>query len=401
MISKVWLKYYRLKSQSLIGQTVLDYSKESSKKHRSFRNFIRGISKESTKITYVKFLRAFMEFHNIKNYDEMTQYNTKKIDEMLEDYIDELDGRGVKGITIRTNLIGIERFFEMNDCIWHKSRIRKSIKHDDGIPGGREPITTKEIKKMLECTKSLRIKALVHFLASTGIRPAGLIDPVLKMKHLMEMPRPNDYRNKKWCYAVKVYDESKEGYWSFLTPEATEALDNFFAWRENRGEKITQESPVFINIENNKHTRFQHLTDKNTRFIIDNLIRQSALKRKKVSEKRFDKSIIYMFRKRFNTILKLNNEVNSNIVEKLMAHKKGLDGVYLQPTQEECYKEFIKAIPQLTVDDSERKQVELDNLTKEKSELESKNEELQIALKKVDELWVDKLRMEHIQKSFA
>ena len=257
----------------MIGQVVLDYSKETSKKHRSFRNFIRGISRESTKITYVKFLRAFMEFHSIKNYDEMVHFNTKKIDELLEDYIDELEGRGVKGITIRTNLIGIERFFEMNDCIWHKSRIRKSIKRDDGIPGGREPITTKEIKRMLECTKSLRIKALVHFLASTGIRPGGLVDPVLKIKHLMEMSRPNDFTNKKWCYAVKVYDESKEGYWSFLTPEATEALDNFFAWRENRGEKITQESPVFINIENNKHTRFQHLTDKNTRFIIDNLIR--------------------------------------------------------------------------------------------------------------------------------
>lgn len=226
---------------------------------------------------------------------------------------------------------------------------------------------------MLECTKSLRVKALIHFLASTGIRPAGLVDPVLKIKHLMAMSRPNDTTNKKWCYAVRVYDESKEGYWSFLTPEA---LDNFFAWRENRGEKITQESPIFINIENNKHTRFQHITDKNTRFIIDNLIRQSALKRKKVSDKRFDKSIIYMFRKRFNTILKLNNEVNSNIAEKLMAHKKGLDGTYLQSTQEECYNEFVKAIPQLTVDDSERKQFEIDKVNSEKTELQKRIDQI-------------------------
>ena len=61
-----------------------------------------------------------------------------------------------------------------------------------------------------------------------------------------------------------------------------------------------------------------------------------------------------MFRKRFNTILKINNDVNSNIAEKLMAHKKGLDGVYLQPTREECFNEFVKAILQLTVDDSQR-----------------------------------------------
>jgi integrase/recombinase XerD len=125
---------------------------------------------------------------------------------------------------------------------------------------------------------------------------------------------------------------------------------------------------------------------------------KSGLKREKKGH-RYNKAIVYMFRKRFNTILKLNNEVNSNIAEKLMAHKKGLDGVYLQPTQEECYKEFIKAIPQLTIDDSERKQIDLDNLTQEKFELESKNEELQIALKKVDELWLDKQRMEHVQLS--
>lgn len=381
----------------MVGQLVLDYSKEESKKHRSFRNFIRGISRESTKVTYVKFLRAFMEFHGIKDYDEMVHYSTQKIDELLEDYIDELERRGVKGITIRTNLAGIERFFEMNDCIWHKARIRKSIKRDDGVPGGREPITTKEIKRMLECTKSLRIKALVHFLASTGIRPAGLVDPVLRMKHLTEMPRPNDSTNKKWCYAVRVYDESKEGYWAFLTPEATEALDNFFTWRRNRGERITQESPIFINIENNKHTRFQHITDKNTRFIMDNLIKQSALERKKVSDKRFNKSIIYMFRKRFNTILKLNNEVNSNIAEKLMAHKKGLDGTYLQPTQKECFMEFVKAIPELTIDDSERNQIEIDRINQEKSELEIKSQEIQL---QKDELYRQGQAIENLMKEF-
>jgi len=182
---------------------------------------MRGISRDSTKITYVKFLRAFMEFHNIKDYDRLAQMETQRIDQMFEDYIDEIVDSGVKGTTIRTTLIGIERFFNMNDCIWHKSRIRKSIKQDDEIPGGREPVTTREIKRMLECTKSLCVKALVHFLASTGIRPTGLVDPVLKMKHSVPMPRPHDITNKKWCYAVKVYDESKEGYWSFLTPEAT------------------------------------------------------------------------------------------------------------------------------------------------------------------------------------
>jgi len=50
-----------------------------------------------------------------------------------------------------------------------------------------------------------------------------------------------------------------------------------------------------------------------------------------------------------NTILKLESKVNSNIAEKIMGHKNGLDGVYLSPTREECFKEFVKGIDQLTI----------------------------------------------------
>ena len=363
---------------------------------KAFKNFLRGISSLATKSDYTQYLKNFMSFHKFGNhFDDVVKSSTEKIDDLISDYLDSMMKRGVKGITQRAHLMGIERLFIMNDCIWHKERIRRGIKKDDEIPGGNVPITTEEISLMLDCTKSIRSKALIHFLASTGIRPAGLTDPILKIKHLTSMNNPSDPRNKKWCYAVKVYDESKSGYWSFLTPEATRILDHFIQSRKLNGEKITDESPIFTTIKKT-NTLNQHLTDDNARFIIYNLIKQSGLIRKKISKSRYDKSMMYMFRKRFNTILKLNNEVNSNIAEKLMAHKKGLDGVYLQPTQEECYKEFIKAIPQLTVDDSERKQVELDKLSKEKTELAAKNEKLEIALKKVDELWADKQRMEHV-----
>ena len=89
---------------------------------------------------------------------------------------------------------------------------------------------------------------------------------------------------------------------------------------------------------------------------------------------RYDKALVYMFRKRFNTILKLNNDVNSNIAEKLMAHKKGLDGVYLKPTREECFREFVKAIPQLTIDPTERQKIEIETKQERITELELKTE---------------------------
>jgi integrase/recombinase XerD len=46
-----------------------------------------------------------------------------------------------------------------------------------------------------------------------------------------------------------------------------------------------------------------------------------------------------------------------------MAHKKGLDGVYFKPTREDCFREFRKTIPQLTLSESERLKLEVSNLT--------------------------------------
>jgi len=123
------------------------------------------------------------------------------------------------------------------------------------------------------------------------------------------------------------------------------------------------------------------------------LMKAAEIQRTKVGA-RYDQAIVYGFRKRFNGILKMNNNVNSNIAEKLMAHKNGLDGIYLKPTREECYTEFVKAIPDLTLDPTEKLKAENEKLEKEKSELEKKNEELLEYKMKVDQLWADKERME-------
>lgn len=235
---------------------------------------------------------------------------------------------------------------------------------------------------MLQVAKHPRDIALIHFFASTGARPAALFDPVLRMKHLVYMSNPaRPDREIKWCYAVRIYDESREGYWAFLTPEATRALEKYHGWRKNtRKEIFNDETPVFATFA--RHAKNPFLSDNSIKQIFASLIERSALPRKKKGN-RYNKALVYMFRKRFNTILKLDNDVNSNIAEKLMAHKKGLDGVYLQPTREECYKEFVKAIPFLTIASEERHKITLEK--KEKELEEEKNAKRQLE-RKVDEI---------------
>ncbi len=351
---------------------MITYAQRLSKSSTAFRNFSRGINTDSTISCYTNYLMNFMEFHKLgEDYDSLVKKDTKEIDILITDYLDSMVLRDVKGITQRGHLMGIERLFIMNDCIFHKERIRLGIKKDDVIPGGTVPITTDELWLMLSSTKSLRTKCIVHFLADTGMRPAGLSDPILRMKHLYELATPK----KDKCYGLKIYEGSKSGYWSFLTPETTILLDAYFEQRKIKGQRLTDESPIFVNTR--KIGKFsENVSDGYARYIIYNLIAQSGIQRTRVSKHRFDKAAMYMFRKRFNTILKLNNDVNSNIAEKLMAHKRGLDGTYLQPTREECFAEFVKAIPDLTIDPTNRQKLELQEKQNEIDSLEEKSKKI-------------------------
>ena len=365
MLSKKWLKI----------------AKDSASKSMGYKKFYNAMNTESTICTYSYCMVKFMEFlksechiDNVDGYDKLLDFDTEKITDTLEDFVNHLN-KTKKPQSVTVLLAAPELFFEMNRKIWHKKLVRKSINKDNSEPQGKIPITTDEIKKMLESAKHPRDKAVIHFFASTGVRPAGITDPIIRMKHLTYMPNPNNpTRESKWCYAIRIYDESKEGYWSFLTPEATIILDRYFGWRKQiRHEEFDDETPIFANFS--KLAKIDYLSVEGMRQIIGKYINLSDLKRIKKGH-RYDKAENYMFRKRFNTILKLNNDVNSNIVEKLMAHKRGLDGTYLQPTREECFREFVKAIPQLTIDPTERLKLENEKKQEKIDELEAKTQEV-------------------------
>ena len=323
---------------------------------------------------FMKFLVGINEIKSDDVYDDVAKFGSEKITDALEEFVAELNKK-LKKSAINTMLAGPELFFEMNRKIWHKKLVRKGIKNDEGVKGGREPATDEDIQSMLDVTKTVRDKAIIHFLSSTGSRPAGITDPILRMKHLVKMPSN--------CYAVKIYDESNEGYWSFLTPEARKALDKYFNWRKMiRREEFNEETPIFANFS--KNAKNPHMSEMTMRKIVERIIKKSAIKRIKNGSK-YDKATFIMFRKRFNGKLKMENQVNSNIAEKLMAHKRGLDGTYLQPTKEECFEEFGKAIHVLTIDPTERQKQIIDQKEKKITELSKKDDKIQELARKLEE----------------
>jgi len=237
--------------------------------------------------------------------------------------------------------------------------------------GGQKAWTDEHVRKMLEYSNSKRNKALIHFMASTGAR-IGIHNYPLQMQHLKNMG--------DGCRAVLIYAGEPDEYWSFLTPEATKYLQDYFDQRTQDNEKFFPDTPIFRNEYQLGIQKAKQIKRNTAIAVMWRLIKTAKIQRNRVN-KNYDIQLDHGFRKRFNIILKLENDINSNIAEKIMGHSVSipLDGTYL-PAQDErviqkCFTEFKKAIPQLTIDDSERKQALLDVALKEKSKLEEKNEE--------------------------
>jgi len=376
----------QLDSKQMLIQIALDEDKKTSK---AYHKFTQSIKTTSTLKAYKQSLDKFMILSKLKSYDNTIKLKTDEVQDLLESYVISLKKLSYQ--TVNQYMSGVELFFDMNKALYYKRILRKLLPGNDKEPGGKLPYTTEEVERMLSVTTKLRTKALIHYFACTGSRPAGIEDPVLRLKHIEDMPYG--------CKSVYIYDGSKQGYWAFLTPEASRSLENYFSKRKLHDEILTDESPVFSNMDNGR-TQKDYLSQYSARQRINDAIIAAGIEKTKTG-KRYDKAIIYGFRKRFNTILKLNNDVNSNIAEKLMAHKRGLDGTYLQPTKEECFAEFVKAIPELTISPTERQRAIIENKNKEIVQLESKNEEIQLqqdAIKRLEQAVDLLLKKEHLKQ---
>jgi integrase/recombinase XerD len=296
---------------------------------------------------------------HVEAFEMLLEWDSEKITDVFEDYVEFLENN--KCMNIGTPLASPELFFTMNRKIWHSKLVRKGIRKLNRKKGGELPIEDKELEAVYFGTNSLRDRCMISILASLGIRRGALIDPVIRFKHLIPIEN---------CYCVKIYDESDEGYWGVLIPEASRDVDRYKQSRIKSGEIITEDSPLLATSYSRWNRKNDYMTDDNLKEILARLIRDKV-KRVKTGN-RYDKALSYMFRKRFNTKLKLNNNVNSNVAEKVMAHKRGLDGTYLKPTMEECFVQVKKAFPELTIDPTERQRLEIETKQQKIDELETK-----------------------------
>ncbi len=320
---------------------------------KCYQLFLSGIRTEKTREKYEYYLKRFLKETKLKNFSILIELDDETRQDIVEKYIQMLKASGLKRTSVRPVLYAIELFFDMNKKILHKTVLSKMVQGiPDHIKGGEKAYTNEDLKKMLEIANDLRSKALIHFMASLGSRSGVIIDPILKFGMTESMPLG--------CLSVHLYQDSNEHYWGFLTPEATNALHDYRDERIRHGEIITKDSPLFRTDYNEiGQSPVKPLFEDNAFQIIDRIVKKARIERIKIGN-RYDKAINTAFRKRFNTILKTNDNVNINMAEKLMGHSVTvpLDNTYLNALKDTLFLEFKKVISRLTIDDSIRLQEE-------------------------------------------
>ena len=188
---------------------------------RSLLLFENSVKSKITFREYLKRLEKFRKFCNAGSFDSLSRIEPANLQEMLEDHI-MLRKKQINPNSIPVEFFAIKSFLEINEVElkWKKvsklfpAKIKKT---------GRRAYTTEEIQQILSTSTELRTRAIIHFLASSGVRIGAL--PELRIRHLRDMPLG--------CKAVCVYEDTIEEYWTFISQEAVKALNKYLNKRKS------------------------------------------------------------------------------------------------------------------------------------------------------------------------
>jgi integrase len=345
-------------------------------KSAAFVQFISSLHSKATKIKYTESLLDLLKYAN-QTCDQILKIPPKQLQALLIQYIiDMRDNRKLAPNSIRQRVSALQTFFQISDVEginWKK--VKRFIGEFFKVAEDR-PYSRVEIKHIIDAAHSIRDKAIILLLSSSGLRIGGLTK--LQLKHLKKVDKYN-------IFQIEVYKKAKEQYVTFCSPETREALEEYLNWRARLGEKLTLESPLF---RQEFETKFgaRAPTKPITHDVIINMIRKLRFQTGIVPEQHLTENVmrgfhrtsvmtVHGFRKYFATTLETEG-VNPVYVELLLGHDLGLKGVYSKPTPKQLLEGngnivlgYSAGMDALTINEDNRlrkKVQDLDQKTKDK-----------------------------------
>jgi integrase len=337
---------------------------------------MNSLRSKETKIHYTNWLVDFLNYLNVPC-DKVLDRDAVKLQQEIINYIvDMRENRKLSPSSIRSHISAIQTFLVINDfgdINWTK--VKKFAGEFYKVADDR-PYTRDEIKLLVDAAHSLRDKAIVLLLSSSGMRVSGFVR--LQLKHLT----PND---KYGIYQIDVYKKSREAYTTFCTPETRAAINLYLDWRRRLGEILNPESPLF-RVEFD--TRFGACAPAKQidRSVVCRILKTLRYETGIVKVQHITESVkrgtprshiktLHGLRKYLSTCLETEG-VNPVYVDLLLGHNLGLKSVYSKPTPLQLLEGngdkvlgYIHGMNALTINEENRLKVKVRDLTEWQDEM--------------------------------
>jgi site-specific recombinase XerD len=141
----------------------------------AYIQFINSLRSKETKIHYTNWLNDFLHYLNT-SCDGLLNFDVNQLQQKIIDYvIDMRDNRELSPNTMRSHISAIQTFLVINDfgeINWTK--VKKFVGEFYKVTDDR-PYRRDEIKQLVDAAHSLRDKAIILLLSSSGIRVGGLV----------------------------------------------------------------------------------------------------------------------------------------------------------------------------------------------------------------------------------
>ena len=342
---------------------------------RPFQNFIHSLKSNYTKYEYKKGLSRYVCHYNTTP-EKMLSLPIDDVEDNLVDYLLYMKKQDLSTSFINLNFCALKHFYFMNNVRINKEKIGKFLGESKKKNVDRS-YEHPEIKRMLDIA-DLRFKVVISVLASTGIRIGPL--PSLKLSHLQKIP-------SQGVYKFKIYENTKDEYLTFCSPECASYIDSYLEYRTRSGEKLTKDSFLIreqFDVNDIEQVRKQgrSISINSMSNILNSLAVRSGVRQvnhfAKRGRERQPIPLAHGFRKFFTTQL-INSKVNPEIREMLLGHSIGLAGAYYKPTEDEMLEQFMLAVDNLTINPENR-------LLKQVTVLQQRNDSLDRLLDRLDKL---------------
>lgn len=274
----------------------------------------------------------------------------------------------------------LHHFYDMNDITglnWKKigSFIGENVKTVKDRPYTRE-----EIGKLLDAAQDKRLKIAILLMCGSGLRIGSIAE--LKLRNLEPI-------SKYGIYQITVYENTKQEYITFCTPECASVIDTYLEYRKRNGDGLRPSEPLLRDeFYINDHIRAAcpktlstfSLRARIFRLLVSSGVRERNLQLEKVPNGQTEQDTrppyerrevmqCHGLRKFFSTTCTLQG-LPPLTVEVLMGHKAlGLTGVYFKPTPIDLLEGndkmlgYASIMKYLTISDEHNLRLEIDKLS--------------------------------------